>query len=187
MDEVTKSVLAELEETQKQFWNIAKETANFLSILIKSSNRKNIIEIGTSNGYSGIWLAKALKETLGHLTTIEFYDKRLDVAKANFEKCSVADIITPIQGSAVEILENLVEEKKEFDMAFIDANKGEYIKYFQLVDKMMKKGGIIVADNILSHAEKVQTFVDAIHSDERYQVQILDLPAGLLLAYKLSE
>lgn len=186
MDAITESVLSELEQTQKQFWNIARETANFLSILIKATNRQKILEIGTSNGYSGIWLSKALKYTGGNLTTIEFYDKRLDVAKANFEKCGVSDIITPIQGSAVKILEYM-DENQEFDMAFIDANKSEYIKYFHLVDKMMKKGGIIAADNVLSHEEKVKPFVDEIMQDERYQVEILTLPAGLLLAYKVSD
>ena len=62
--------LHELEKTQKNYWNIARETANFLSILIKTANSKNVLEIGTSNGYSAIWLALALKETNGHLTTI---------------------------------------------------------------------------------------------------------------------
>ena len=186
MDQVTNNLLKELEKTQHDFWNIAHETANFLSILIKSTNRKNMLEIGTSNGYSGIWFGKALKENGGHLTTIEFYEERQSMAKENFKTCGVDDVITPIQGSAVMVLENMPEDQ-EFDIVFIDANKKEYIKYFNLTDKMLRKGGIIVADNVLSHAEKVKDFVDAINADERYQVETLTLPAGLLLAYKVSE
>ena len=186
MDQVTNNLLTELEKTQHDFWNIAHETANFLSILIKASNRKNMLEIGTSNGYSGIWFAKALKENGGYFTTIEFYDKRQNLAKEYFKTCEIDDITTFLQGSAIQVLENM-PETQEFDIVFIDANKKEYIKYFNLTDKMLKKGGIIVADNITSHAEKVKEFVDAIEADERYQVQVLNLPAGLLLAYKISD
>lgn len=74
MDNTTEVVFKRLEETQNEFWNVARETGNFLNMLVKICNAQNAYEIGTSNGYSGIWLAKALKETGGHLTTIEFYE-----------------------------------------------------------------------------------------------------------------
>ena len=93
-DEITQSVLAELEKTQHDFWNISRTTAEFMYNLIVDAGIKSVIEVGTSNGYSGIWLGKALKKTGGRLTTIEFYDKRIVLAKANFEKCGVSDIIT---------------------------------------------------------------------------------------------
>ena len=181
MDNITQEVLSNLEKTAHDFWNISRQTANFLSILIKATNSKNILEIGTSNGYSGIWIAKALKVTGGKLTTIEFWDKRLCLAEENFKKCGVDDIITTKLGSACDILPTLNEN---FDFVFIDANKSEYIKYFDIIHPKLNKGGIIAADNITSHAEKVQPFVDKISSHSEYQAQILDLPAGLLLALK---
>lgn len=176
--------LKELEKTQKEYWNIARETANFLNILIKTANTQNMLEIGTSNGYSAIWFALALKETNGHLTTIEFWDKRQSVAIENFKICGVDEIITPKLGSAFDIMENLHKEGQEFDFVFMDANKSEYIKYFELADTMLKAGGIIAADNVLSHENKVKPFVDAITQNPNYQVEILNLPAGLLLARK---
>ena len=109
-DDTTENVLSRLEETQKHFWNIARVTGEFLYTLIKAEGAKNVLEIGTSNGYSGIWLAKAVKENGGHLTTIEFYDKRLDVAKANFKTCKVDDVITTLKGSALMHLEYLPED-----------------------------------------------------------------------------
>lgn len=183
MDNKTMETLKELERTSKDFWNISRESANFLSILIKISGAKKVVEVGTSNGYSGIWLAKALKETGGHLTTIEYYEKRIDLAMENFKECGVDDIITIKQGSACDVLAEL---GFSIDFAFIDANKGEYIKYFDLIDPKLKKGGIIAADNITSHAQKVAPFVEKIKSDPNYQVEILDLPAGMLLGYKLK-
>jgi len=183
LDEETNKVMAELEATQKQFWNIARETGVMLNMFIKMMNVKNAIEIGTSNGYSGLWLSKALKQTGGHLTTIEFYEKRQSVAIENFKTCGVDDVITPIQGSAIMILENLPEDAK-FDFVFIDANKREYIKYFNILKPHLTEKCLITADNITSHAEKVKDFVDAIDKDDEFQYEILDLPAGLLVAYR---
>ena len=183
LDETTNNVMAELEKTQKEFWNIARETGIMLNMFIKMMGVKNALEIGTSNGYSGLWLSKALKETGGHLTTIEFYEKRQSVAIENFKTCGVDDIITPVQGSAIMILENLPENEK-FDFVFIDANKQEYIKYFNLIKPHLTQKCMITADNILSHAQKVQPFVDAINEDNEFQYEILNLPAGLLVAYR---
>lgn len=182
-DKKTQNILLELEKTQKQFWNISRVTAEFLFTIIKSINAKNALELGTSNGYSGIWLAKALKETGGHLTTVEFYDKRLDIAKENFKNCSVDDIITPLQGSALMHLEYLPEDEM-FDFVFIDANKSEYIKYFELLDKHIKANGILACDNVLSHEEKCKPFIDAVNAHPLYENTILPLPAGLSFARK---
>lgn len=182
MNAITIDTLKKLEETQEEFWNISHQTGNFINILIKSIKAKNVLEIGTSNGYSGLWIADALKETGGHLTTIEFWEKRQCLARENFSKCSLEDVITCKIGSAYEIITG--EIKEEFDMVFIDANKQEYIKFFEAVHPLLKKGGIILADNIISHKEKVKPFVDAISNHNEYQVQILDLPDGLLIAYK---
>jgi len=179
-------LLNKLEETQHDFWNIARSSANFLNMLIKISGSKNVVEVGTSNGYSGIWIGKAIQETGGHLTTIEYYEKRIVLAQENFKKCGVDDVITIKQGSACDALEELcADENFEIDFAFVDANKGEYIKYFDIINTRLKKGGIIAADNITSHADKVAPFVEKIKADPNYQVEILDLPAGMLLGYKI--
>lgn len=184
-DETTANVLSELEKTQKDFWNIPRKTAVLINTFIKMMGIKNALEIGTSNGYSGIWIAKALKKTGGRLTTIEYYEKRQSVAIENFKKCNVNDIIRPLQGSACEILESFTPDEK-FDFVFIDANKREYIKYFELIKPHLTEKALIVADNITSHAEKVQTFIDAIDADDEFQYEIVEVPGGILIAYRGS-
>lgn len=184
-DNTTQNILIELEKTQKEFWNISRTTAEFLYNLIVDAKSQNVIEVGTSNGYSGIWLAKALKKTGGKLTTIEFYDKRLDIAKENFEKCNVSDIIETKKGDAATILEYLPQDYK-VDFAFIDANKAQYIKFFRLIDPHLNVGGYIACDNILSHYKKVIPFLDDIGTNPNYENVILPLPAGLSLARKLK-
>lgn len=180
-DKTHNETLRELEKTSKDFWNISRSSANFLNMIIKISGARKVVEIGTSNGYSGIWIAKALQETGGHLTTIEYYEKRIVMAQENFKKCGVDNIITIKQGSACDVLETL---DFGIDFVFMDANKGEYIKYFDIISPKLRYGGIIAADNITSHAEKVAPFVEKIQADPNYQVEILDLPAGMLLALK---
>ena len=184
-DVTTQNILKDLEKTQKEFWNISRTTAEFLYNLIVDSKSKNVIEVGTSNGYSGIWIAKALKKTGGKLTTIEFYDKRLDIAKENFKKCGVNDVIETRKGDAATILEYLPKDYK-VDFAFIDANKAQYIKFFRFIDPHMLKGGYIACDNILSHYKKVIPFLDDIGTNPNYENVILPLPAGLSLARKLK-
>lgn len=183
MDKASTEVLAELEKTQKQFWNIPRKTGILMNTFVKMMNIKSALEIGTSNGYSGIWLGKALKETGGHLTTIEFYEKRQSVAIENFKICGIDDVITPIQGSACDIIRGFEEDKK-FDFVFIDANKREYVEYFKLIKPHLTNKALIVADNIISHAQKVQTFIDAIDADDEFQYEIYELPGGILVAYK---
>lgn len=184
MNNILEQTLQELEKTQLDFWNISRATGNFLNMIVKMGKFKQGLEIGTSNGYSGLWLGTAFKENGGKMATIEFWEKRQVIAREHFKNCGIADVITPIIGPATDILE---EWKDPLDFVFIDANKGQYIEFFKLVDKHLIKGGVIAADNITSHPEKVKPFVDAIKNDEKYQVEILDLPAGLLLAYKISE
>lgn len=183
MDKVTADVLAELEKTQKEFWNVPRKTGVLMNSFIKMMNIQNALEIGTSNGYSGIWLAKALKQTGGKLTTIEFYEKRQSIAKENFKICGVDDVVRPIQGSACEVLASF-DENEKFDFVFIDACKREYVKYFEMIKPHLTPKALIVADNIISHAEKVQDFIDAVDADDEFQYEILEVPGGILVAYR---
>lgn len=183
METLTEQVLAQLEETSDKFWNVSKDSANFLNMLIKIHNSKEVLELGTSNGYSGIWLAKALEETDGHLTTIEYWDKRRDLALENFKICGVENRITSLLGSASNVIKEELQGK-QFDFVFMDASKPHYLEFFELIHPLLKSKGIIAADNITSHAEKVKPFVDEISSREDYQVQILPLPDGMLIARK---
>ncbi len=183
-DPNVQEVFLELEKTQSEFWNLDRSSANFLNMLIKAHDSKDALELGTSNGYSAIWLASALKATGGKLTTIEFWDKRQNIAIENFKKCGVDDIITPLLGSAFPILEKMNSEGRKFDFVFVDANKLEYLKYFELIHPMLLSGGLLLCDNITSHAEKVKLFMDKITSHEEYQNQLLTFPGGLLMSIK---
>lgn len=182
--------LTELEKTRKDFWNLPRESANFINMLIKMNHIKTVLEIGTSNGYSAIWICDALKKNDGHMVSLEFWQKRIDLAVENLKACGLLDFVTIKCGSAFTLIQELTPEDfksdtLELDMIFIDANKSEYIKYFELVHPLLKKGGIILADNVTSHPEKTQPFMDEIYSREDYQTQLLPFDGGLLMALKI--
>ncbi|MCQ2743198.1 MAG: class I SAM-dependent methyltransferase [bacterium] len=183
LDEITENTLKELEVTQKEFWNISRKSGILINMFVKMMNIQSALEIGTSNGYSGIWIAKALKKTGGKLTTIEYFDKRQSVAVNNFKKCGVNDIIRTLQGMAIRVLQALSPDEK-FDFVFIDANKSEYVDYFRLVKPHLTDKAIIIADNITSHPDKVQPFIDAIDKDNDFQYEIVEIEGGQLIAYK---
>ena len=186
-DENTVETCLNLEKTIQDFWNVDRPSANFLNQMIKIKGSKSALEIGTSNGYSGIWIAKALLETGGKLTTIEYWEKRASLAIENFKKAGVNHIITTLTGDAVEILREMKEKQSQkFDFIFVDANKAEYIEYFDSYDSLLEAGGIIIADNILSHYKKTKTFVKTIMEHPSYQSQILNFEAGMMLSLKVK-
>ena len=185
MNNILEKTLQELEITQKEFWNIAKPTGNFLNMLVKMNSSKNVLEVGTSNGYSGLWFLDALEKTNGHLHTIEFYEKRQNVAIDNFNKCGFENRYTAYIGSAIDVIREFPDELM-FDFVFFDANKREYVDYFKLMKPHLSSNAIVSADNVNSHREKVQPFLDEITSDSSFQTEILDLPGGLSISYFLK-
>ena len=134
MDQTTKKILNTLSDftkPQKRYFNISKETGKFLYNLILSSKAKNILEIGTSNGYSTIWMAQA---TQGKVTTIEKTDFKVKEAEQNFQKAKLNNIKI-IHGDALKEIPKL---KEKYDFMFIDAIKRNYIDYLKLAEKNLK-------------------------------------------------
>lgn len=174
-------LLKSLERTNNTYWNISPATGQFLNLLIKNQKYKTVLEIGTSNGYSGIWLAEALNKTEGQLYTMESHKKeRFYLARKNFRKSGLKNI-TQILGHAPEAIP---KTPKYFDVAFFDATKEEYILYFETLKNRFKKGGLIIADNLYSHAKILKNFTKKIQSDSDRKVLKLNIGTGLLIAIK---
>jgi predicted O-methyltransferase YrrM len=122
------SVLKRLEKTAKQYTNIAPENGQFLSILIRSIRAQNVLEVGTSNGYSTIWLAAALEETGGRLITLEFNPKRAEDAHTYINEAGLDEIVEIRVGNA---LDEIPKCDATFDLVFLDAQKDEYRKHLK--------------------------------------------------------
>lgn len=182
MNPLIKSKLQELEKTQAEFWNISAEVGTFLYIMAKTKQAKNILELGTSNGYSTIWLAMAAKELNATVTTIEYHQCRVDLARTNFEQCNLTDVIRSYQGKIIPFLETTQEK---FDFIFMDACKYEYIEYFKLLEAIIPKDAIIISDNITSHKESVEDYIQYSYDATNFKTVFIPIDEGLLINYKL--
>jgi len=139
--------------SEKRLNCISKNIGTFYKIMLKSIHAMNILEIGMSVGYSGLWFADAIMSSNqdGQIITIDREQFKIDSATRNFEEAGVSSLIKIREGEARKILLEIKEEFGEnyFDFIFIDADKESYIEYFDLCLPLVRKGGIIAADNIL--------------------------------------
>lgn len=124
---------------------IPPETGEFLSLIIKISKAKKILEIGTGGGYSTLWLVKPIINQ-GEIITIEKDKFRYNAAKKNLADCKYFSRVKFLHGDAITVIKNI---KKKFDLIFIDGKKSEYKKYFKNCAQKVKKGGLIICDDIL--------------------------------------
>ena len=135
---------------------IRKEMESFLRVMINIRNPQNILEIGAAIGYSAIIMANCMPKNC-HITTIENYDKRIPIATENIKAAGLEDKITLMEGDAAEILDLLVEQKRQFEFVFIDAAKSQYLSYLERILKMTKEGAVIIADNVLQEGELIES------------------------------
>ncbi len=172
---------AEEPEHSKRFLNIAPETGRLLAILVRAIRAGQILEIGTSNGYSTIWLAWAAGSTDGHVTTIERSANKIAMARTNLERAGVADRVTVREGVALDVLRGL---RGPYDLIFLDADRPNYLAYLGRAIPLLRPGGLLVTDNVVSHANELREFLHAVQSDPALQTVILPLGNGQSLTYK---
>ncbi len=130
---------------RQRYRNVPPQDGRWLRIMARSMNAKNIVEIGTSTGYSGIWFGLALRETGGKLATFEIDEGRAATARANFKRAGMADIITLVLGNAHEEVKKL---KDPIDILFLDADKDGYVDYLEKLLPLVRPGGLVIAHNI---------------------------------------
>ena len=181
--------------SEKRLNCVSKNIGMFYNILLKSINAKNILEIGMSVGYSGLWFADAVmsnKQLDGQIITIDRERFKIDNARRNFEEAGVDSLIKIREGEARKILHEIKAEFKEnyFDFIFIDADKESYIEYFDLCLPLVRKGGIIGADNILfpeRFNEMMADYLSHVRSKSNVQSVTIPIDNGEEVTIKISE
>lgn len=132
---------------------IRKDMQSFLKLLLTVQKPMRILEVGTAVGFSAILMAEYAPEGC-KIVTIENYDKRIPIAKQNFERAGKSDQITLLEGDATEVLKTLEEP---FDMIFMDAAKGQYINFMSDVLRLLKNDGVLVSDNVLQDGDIIES------------------------------
>ena len=176
---------------------IRKEMASFLKTFLPVINPMNILEVGTAIGYSAILMSDNVSPDC-RITTIENYDKRIPIAKNNFRRAGKSHQITLLEGDATEILKTL---DGEYDFIFMDAAKAQYINILPDILRLLKRGGVLITDNVLQEGEiveprfgivrrnrtiydRMREYLYAVTHSEELVSSVLPIGDGITLSYK---
>lgn len=180
------TVLRKIEEDNRRKiqWIVGPATGRLLYGLIRVANPLTVLEIGTSVGYSALWIASALeKNQRGKLWTVESHANRFEQAQKNFREAQLEHRIIGIRGHAPEIFSDYLEIPSIIDFVFFDATKQEHQNYFDAVFPRMVSGGVMVVDNTLSHRfGPMKKFIETMHKHPGLKVVEIGVGSGLLLA-----
>jgi len=169
---------------------IAPEQGQFLEIIVKISQAKNCLEIGRFTGLSSLCIAKGLSEN-GKLVAVDNSDEFLSMAQKYWKMAGVEKKIESIIGAGVDVMQSMVDRQHSFDFIFIDADKNNYLNYYELSLQLLRSNGIIIIDNMLWHGDvadenktdfQTNTIRDLnkkIQQDERVNFSLLPLSDGL--------
>ena len=179
-----------------QRMQISETQANFLQLIIKITNAKNCLEIGTFTGFSALTMALALPDD-GLVITLDKDQKIINTAINFFKKGNIDKKILPIVAPALDTLKKMIKDNKIFDLIFIDADKGNYINYFNSSLDLIKSGSIVIVDNVLWHGDAynknkndkqtntIREFNSYVKNDKRVEKFIIPLGDGLMVCRKL--
>jgi predicted O-methyltransferase YrrM len=176
--------LQELEEYGRThgMMNVPADHGRFLWMLTEATHAKRVLEIGTSNGYSGLWIARGLRNTGGELITIEYNQKRGNEAKDNFKKTGFDDIITLHLDDAFKVIPTL---EGQFDIIFCDAGKSDYKEFFELTFPKLKPGCLFLGHNAVRMAQGMEDFLETVQNHPQLITNIVQIGGdGFSVSYK---
>ncbi|WP_386083380.1 O-methyltransferase [Vreelandella sp. F11] len=171
---------AAISERPRRMLNITRDTGEFLSVLVQATNAQRVLEIGTSNGYSTLWLAQAVQRIGGQVTTVELSEFKLEIAAKNFARSGLSEVITQHRGEAGGLLESL--DDASFDLLFLDSKRSDYVQWWPNIQRALRKGGLLVVDNATSHADEMADFMELVSADPDFTTCSVPVGNGEFLA-----
>lgn len=160
---------------------VTPEVGRFLNLLAKAIAARRVLEVGTSGGYSTLWLADAVRETGGAVITLEIDPAKIERAQKTFVEAGVQDVVTIVPGDARVTARRL---EPGFDFVFLDAEKELYLDLLNPLVNLLRPGGVLVADNLLSHADELAPFREAAERHPELECVLVPIPRGELVCRK---
>jgi predicted O-methyltransferase YrrM len=169
-------------ERPKRMLNITPDTGRLLWTLVRSAGATRLLEVGTSNAYSTIWLADAARATGGRVTTLERNPDKARLARENLGRAALLDLVTIVEGPAGDTLAAL---PGPFDFVFLDADRPSYRLYLDLALPRLVAGGLLVADNVVSHADELRDYLARVKSHPDLFSVTVPIGKGEEISFKL--
>jgi predicted O-methyltransferase YrrM len=171
-------------ERARRMLNITRDTGEFLAVLIHATMARRVLEIGTSNGYSTLWLARAAQAIGGSVTTVEVSDYKIGLAAANFARAGLASEILQVHDDAGRVLARAADGA--FDLIFLDSERSEYPAWWPHLKRVLRPGGLLVVDNATSHIEQMAPFVALVRADQEFVTSLVPVGNGEFLATRAA-
>jgi caffeoyl-CoA O-methyltransferase len=175
-------ILAEIKAKDKGLLAVSEEDGRFLRLMIAASRAKHALEIGGASGYSAIWIGLGLRETGGHLVTIEYDPVRAKELAENIRRAGLSDIVQVVAGDAFQQIPKVAGT---FDFVFLDAWKKDYKRFLDMVSPRLDKHGLFLAHNVVNKKSEMGDFLDAVQTQTAFWTTIVSPSGeGMSVSYK---
>jgi predicted O-methyltransferase YrrM len=175
---------AATDDRPRRMLNITRDTGEFLAVLVRAAGARRVLEIGTSNGYSTLWLADAARAIGGSVTTVESSEYKVRLASANFTRSGISPFIRLVHDDASRFLAR--SAWSAYDLVFLDAERPAYPGWWPHLRRVLSPKGLLIADNATSHAEQLAPFVTLVLADTEFATCLVPVGKGEFLAVKVS-
>jgi predicted O-methyltransferase YrrM len=193
MDDILRTLLSELETfgstndarattRHEKMLNITRQTGEFLALLVQAAKARRVLEIGTSNGYSTLWLADAVKAISGHIITVEVLQPKAEMARRNLQRSGLSHWVRQELTEAGRFLEQ--QPDLSFDLLFLDADREQYLAWWPAIQKLLAPGGLLVVDNAISHAAEMHRFISEVRDTPTWRSLVVPIGNGEFVALK---
>jgi predicted O-methyltransferase YrrM len=159
-------------------WHIPETTGQFLYFIVNLLQPSKILELGTSIGYSALWMGIAAQNYGGHIDTLEYYDEKIKIAKSYIEKADLKETITVHKK---KILKYLEDTDVAYDFIFMDADKGNYLSYYNFIKEKSNQDCVIFVDNAGNFKHRMQDLIEEVKTDNSVSVSFLNMDNGILM------
>jgi predicted O-methyltransferase YrrM len=160
--------------------NVETETAELLGVLVRASRARRILEVGTSNGHSTLWLADAAEAVGGRVETLDIDPRRTELAQANLERAGLRALVDCRTIGAAQALAEYPDDA--WDFVFLDAERPEYPGYWPNLRRALAPGAMVAIDNAISHESELRSFTRLLGDDEQLTTALVPIGAGLAVA-----
>ncbi|MFB2890944.1 O-methyltransferase [Aeromonas veronii] len=167
----------------RKLLNITRDTGELLSVLVQTRGAQAVLEIGTSNGYSTLWLAEAVRRLEGHVTTIELDEDKRVQAHDNFQQAGLAPWVTLLAGDASELLPTLPQAG--YQLIFLDSDRQHYRAWRQQIRRLLAPRGLLVVDNAISHRSEMVEWMNEVGQDPAFATSLVPVGKGEWLVVRL--